>query len=128
MLGRVIAISSLGAGLFLLVLLSNTSPTTIGPLGLLAVFFLLYVVLVGVFTGMIWTVSVAVSRLSKLVTVRRPIGRISLRRSYYLASVVALGPVMMLAMKSIGSLGIYEVLLVCAFLTVAIFYVIRRDF
>lgn len=128
MLGRLIAISSFVAALLLILLLGNTTPTTVGPLGLLAVFFLLYVVLIGVFTAALWASSRIIARISKIVTVRRPLGAITFRRSYYLSSVLALGPVMMLAMKSIGSLGMYEILLVSIFLLAAIFYVIRREF
>jgi hypothetical protein len=128
MLGRVLATSSFVAAVTLLILLGNTTPTTVGPLGLLAVFFLLYVLFIGLVTAIIWSVSRLLSRISRMVTVRKPLGKISLRRSYYLASVLALAPVMMLAMKSIGSLGLYEVLLVTLFVGVAIFYVIRRDF
>lgn len=127
-MGRVIAISSFVAALLLMLLLGNTTPTTVGPLGLLAVFFLLYVVLIGIVTTVLLVISTLVSKVSKMVTVRRPLQPISLRRSYYLASVIALGPVMMLAMKSIGSLEIYETLLIGIFLAAAIFYVIRRDF
>lgn len=128
MLGRAVIISSFVAAVLLILLLGNTTPTTVGPLGLLAVFFLLYVVLIGLITVVLWIFSVGTARLSKIVTVRKPLSSLSLRRSYYLASVVALGPVMMLAMKSIGSLGLYEIALVGLFLTVAIFYVVRRDF
>jgi len=128
MLGRVITISSFFAAILLVLLLSNTTPTTVGPLGLLAVFFLFYVVLIGVVTMILLASSRLLSRVSKMVTIRKPLRPLTLRRCYYLASVIALGPVMMLAMKSIGSLGIYEILLVGIFMAVAIFYVIRRDF
>jgi len=128
MLGRVITISSFVAAILLILLLSNTTPTTVGPLGLLAVFFLLYVLLIGFFTVLLWVSSGIMARISDIVTTRKPLRVLSLSKCYYLASIIALGPVMMLAMKSIGSLGIYEILLVSIFLIVAIFYITRRDF
>ena len=60
-------------------------------------------------------------------TTRRPPGKLSLRRAYYYASVLSLGPIMTLAMLSIGSLGFYEMMLIIVFLAVALLYVSRRS-
>lgn len=128
MLGRVVALSSLAALVLLLLLLQTTTPSSIGPVGLLAVFFLFYIVLIGIFTLVGYVGSQLVVRVSKLLTVRKPLQPVPLKRVYYFSSVLGLGPVMLLAMKSIGSLGMYEILLVGAFMAVAILYVSKREF
>ena len=54
MLGRAIAISMVGAIVLLAVLLQTTTPATIGPLGILFVFILLYVSVLGVLTFLLF--------------------------------------------------------------------------
>jgi len=53
--------------------------------------------------------------------------RIGVKRAYYIASIVAFGPVLLLAMQSVGQLQIRDVLLVMALLVLAIFYVVKRS-
>ena len=128
MLGRIITTSVVIAGILLIILLQNTNPSSIGPVGLLAVFFLLYVIMLGAVTELLWIGSKATSWLGKRVVIlsRKPIQPLSLARSYYYSTVLALGPVMLLAMASIGSLGLYEVVLVGLFLAVGTLYISKR--
>ena len=125
MLGKVIATSTIAAGIILIIMLQLTNPSTVGPLGLLAVFFLLYVVVLGATTELVWVGSRAVQVVGRRFTSKRPPGRISLKRSYYYSSVLALGPIMALAMLSIGSFGLYVGLLILVFLGVGLLYVSR---
>jgi len=127
MLGKVIAISTVIAAILLIVLLQTTNPSTAGPLGLLAVFFLLYVILLGAVTEVLWVGSGVLQAIGKRFTSKRPPGRLSLQRSYYFSTVLALGPVMALAMASIGSFGVYEAVLITVFLAVGTLYVSRRS-
>lgn len=127
MLGKIIAISTCLAGVILVVILQTTSPSTVGPLGLLAVFFLLYVIVLGAMTEVLWIGSHILQSASRRFTTKRPLGRMSLRRAYYFSTVLALGPIMALAMMSIGSFGFYEMILVAIFLAVGLLYVSRRS-
>lgn len=127
MLGKVIAASTLIAGIILIIVLQTTTPPTVGPLGLLAVFFLLYVVMLGVMTELLWVGSNVVQTVGRRFTSKRPPGRLSLARSYYFSTILALGPVMAIAMKSIGSFGLYEFILVTVFLAVGTLYISRRS-
>ena len=127
MLGKVIALSTLAAAILLVTLLETTNPSSAGPVGLLAVFFLLYVITLGVVTEVLWIGSRLVQIVGRRVTSKRPPGRLSLQRSYYFSTVLALGPVMTLAMVSIGSFGVYEMILICLFLAVGTLYVSRRS-
>lgn len=128
MLGKIVAGSAVVASVILFLVLQTTTPSTIGPVGLLAVFFLLYVIFLGIFSMLGWVLQFSLIRLSRLVTVRKPLQPMKYKQLYYLSSVLALGPVMMLAMKSIGSLGFYETALVILFIAVAILYVSKRNF
>lgn len=127
MLGKVISISTIIATVLLIIIVQTTNPSTAGPLGLLAVFFLLYVLILGVITELLWVGSHLVQSIGRRFTTKRPPGRLSLQRAYYFSTVLALGPVMALAMLSIGTFGVYEALLIAAFLAVAILYVSRRS-
>ena len=127
MVGKLIVSSTLIAAALLVLVLQTTNPSTVGPLGLLATFLLLYVVFMGCVTELIWVGSKLIAWLSRRVRTRRPLHAMSLARSYYFATVWALAPVMMLAMQSIGSLGFYEFILILVFLGVGTLYVSRRS-
>ena len=127
MIGKIIVVSTAAAVVLLLVLLQVTNPSTAGPLGILAVFFLLYVIILGIITELLWIGSYTFQKVGRRFMVRRPPVRMTLARAYYISTVVALGPVMMLAMKSIGSLGIYEAILIILFVAIALLYVLRRS-
>jgi hypothetical protein len=127
MLGRVIAFMSLVAVLVLGILLQTTTPATIGPLGILIVFILMYVSALGVLTFLLHEGSRLIVRGSRSLTVRRPLQSLSLRRAYYYSSVVALAPVMFIGMQSVGSVGVYEVSLVVLFVTIACIYISKRS-
>lgn len=128
MLKRIVGISTVVSALLLFLLLQTTTPSTVGPVGLLAVFFLLYISLVGLVAGLAWIFTNGIVAVGKMLAVRRPMSRPKFKQIYYYASVIALAPVMMLAMKSIGSLGLYEVILVLLFIGIALLYVSKRDF
>lgn len=127
MLGKVIIGSTLIAGVLLITLLETTNPSSAGPVGLLAVFFLLYIIVLGAMTELLWVGSGVFQTIGRRFTSRRPPSRLSLQRSYYFSTVLALGPIMALAMQSIGSFGPYEAVLILVFLAVGTLYVSRRS-
>jgi hypothetical protein len=127
MLGKIIAASTVIAGIILIIMLQLTNPSTVGPLGLLAVFFLLYIVILGALTELLWVGSHMVQAVGRRFTSKRPPRKLSLQKAYYYSSVLALGPIMSLAMLSIGSFGFYEMILIIVFLAAALLYVSRRS-
>ncbi len=127
MLGKVIAASTVIAGIILIIVLQITNPSTVGPLGLLAVFFLLYIIMLGLITELLWIGSYAFQAIGRRFTSKRPPGRLGLSRAYYYSTVLALGPIMALAMQSIGSFGVYEIVLIGVFIAVGTLYVSRRS-
>ena len=126
MMGRAITISVVSAILLLAILLQTTTPTTIGPLGILIVFILMYIAVLGVLTFLLVGVNHLLVKFSTSLPLRRPVQALSLRRAYYFASVIALAPVMFLGMQSVGTVGVYDVLLVVAFVTMACMYIAKR--
>lgn len=127
MVGKLVVSSTLIAALLLVIVLQTTTPSTVGPLGLLAVFLLLYVIFIGCITELLWVGSKAVAWVGRRLRTRRPIHPMPLTRAYYFSTVLALGPVMLLGMQSIGSLGLYETILITMFLGAGILYVSRRS-
>lgn len=123
MLGKVLALSTLLAFVFLSALLQSTSPSTIHPAGILIVFILLYVLALGVLTFLLATVSRIVVGIQKKTEAG---AAMTLQQAYYYASVLALAPVMMLGARSIGRTGAYDVVLIMAFECIACFYIAKR--
>lgn len=124
MLGKVLAVSSLCALALLSALMQATTPSSIHPLGILAVFVLIYVLALGVLTFFVFEGGRVLQRFYKRGTATH--GEITLRRAYLYASVLSLAPVMIIGIASIGRLDIYQVLLVLLFEGAACFYVARR--
>ena len=126
MLGRLLAISCVTAMVLLSILLQTTAPATIGPLGILIVFILMYVSVLGVLTFLLFGISRMVAKLSGSVGLKRPVETLTLNRSYYFASVIALAPVMFIGMQSVGDVGFYDVSLVVLFVVIACVYIAKR--
>ena len=120
MLEKVLAMSTLAALVVLLAFLQVTSPSTVHPLGILFVFILLYVLALGVLTFLIFAGS------KVLCYFRLLRSAIIFKRAYFYASVIALAPVILVCMRSIGEVGFYEIGLVAVFEVVACFYIAKH--
>jgi hypothetical protein len=126
MLARVIAISFVAATMLLVILLQTTTPSTIGPLGILVVFILMYVSALGVLTFLLFTGSRLLARVSRTIVTRRPAQPLGLGRAYYFSSVLALAPVMFIGMQSVGKVGVSDVALIILFMTISCIYIAKR--
>ncbi len=104
----------------LLLLLNVTSPSTANPLGVLAVFVALYV-----FSVAVIAIGIAVSSLLKRRVVSQA-QRIDDRKVYYYATTLGIAPVILLAIQSIGGVGLYDVLMVLAFEVIACTYIAKQ--
>ena len=127
MLGRILTISLVAATIVLIIVLQITTPSTIGPLGILIVFILMYVSALSVLTFFLFGLSKVISRLSASFTVAKPIHALSLRRAYYFSSILALAPVMIIGMQSVGEIGVYEVMLVALFIGISCVYIVKKS-
>ena len=126
MLGRTIALSVVAAIAALAIFLLTTQPASVGPVGILFVFILMYVSVLGVLTFLIFGISRLVVKMSSSFTVKKPLQRLTMRRSYYFSSVIALAPVMLIGMQSVGEVGVYDLLLVVIFVVIACIYISKR--
>lgn len=94
---------------------------------MLVVFFLAYVFCASlIFIILHWGVGFATRLISRSKRFNIREWNIGVRKAYYTASVLAFAPVLLLAMQSVGQLQIRDVVLVVAFMSIAIFYVLKR--
>jgi hypothetical protein len=104
----------------LLGVLYSSSPLAIGPAGILLVFGLIYAVLASLLYALL-TMALAVAAYFSI----KP--QFSRKLLYYIASIVALAPVFLLALNSIGQLEVKDFILVILLVGLACFYVVRRS-
>lgn len=126
MLKRAILAITIASAAMLGILLFTTTPASTGPLGILAFFVFMYLSVLGVLTFLFRGVSLLASKAPWLRSKRLRLNELTLRRSYYYASVIALAPVMIVAMQSVGEIGPYQILLVLFFIIIAWVYVTNR--
>ncbi len=126
MLPRIVATISLASLCVLSALLTFTSPATAGPFGLLVIFVSAYLTFVGMISFFLFGMNRLIVMLASGITTRRPAQPMPFRRAYYFSSVLAAGPVMLIGLQSVRSIGFYEIALVIIFEIVACIYVSRR--
>lgn len=115
MFNRLILLASLLSLIVLTVVLNLTSPTGVGPLGVLVFFVALYIIFYGMIMGLM--------RLFKKVSGKTQ-GLI--RKEYYIGVVLAFGPIMILLMRSFGTLSIFTVIMVGLFMLLSSFLMSKR--
>lgn len=104
-----------------------TDPIAIGPGGILAIFVLIYLFFLSSFFILLHAGLGVVSRIinrKREITPR--VWNLGVKKSYYIASIVAFAPVCLLAIQSIGQLQLRDIGLVFLLCAIAIFYVIKR--
>lgn len=110
----IVALSIIGLAA-LIVMLTLTSPTEIGPLGVLLFFTTLYIVIFGLTSF--------IMRLFYHVAMRRDNFR---NKDYIYAAVISFGPIMVLMARSFGAINIWTIGLILIFLFLAEFLVMKR--
>jgi hypothetical protein len=126
MLKKIIGVVGVLACIVLFLFINGTKPATVGPLGILVVFLCLYLILFTGLTFFIWGSYKLIVKVLSPLTIRRPMEPLSFQRSYYFSSILALGPVMLIGMQSVGKIGIYEVGLVLLFMVIGCVYIAKR--
>lgn len=121
---RILTVVTLLAAIVCVAMLFMTNPLQSGPIGILAVFVSLYITLVGVIAFLMHGISRLLAHRQALrAVVRRPFEAISLLHSYYYASALALGPVMLLGIGSVSKISITEITLIVIFVVAACIYI-----
>lgn len=126
MLQKTIAFITIASLCLLSIMLMLTTPGTAGPFGLLVIFLSAYLTSLGLISFFLYGVSKVISYASAGFTLKKPIQRLSFRRSYYFSTILAAGPVMLIGLQSVGSIGVYELLLVLLFEIIGCVYVAKR--
>jgi hypothetical protein len=126
MLEKIVAITTIASLCLLAILLNVTSPTTVGPFGLLIVFILGYMSSLGVVAYFIYIVSRVIAHTSSAFTVKKPVAPMTFRIAYYYSTVIAAAPIMLIGLQSVGAIGFYEVVLVLLFAVIGCVYITKR--
>lgn len=104
----------------LITFINVTNPGSVGPLGIFIVFTLLYVFFLGF---VFFCLNIAQFAFKK---VKKRKLAVSTHKQYYISSVVAFFPVLLLGIHSVGQLEIRDIILVLVFIALAVFYFIKR--
>jgi len=126
MLKNIISIITAASIFLLIVLLNITAPVSASPLMILFIFILTYLSSLGITAYIIYGFSYIISHTSTIFATKKPIERISFKRSYYYSTIIAAVPVMLVGLQSVGAIGIYEFFLVLFFALVGCLYVSKR--
>ena len=126
MVGKLLVIIGIASGVILAVILNTTTPATAGAFGILAVFVFTYLVIVSITTFVLYGLSRLYAFLSNMFVVRRPVEVLALQKSYYYATIIALAPVIIIGMLSVGEVGVYESALISLLVLLGCIYVTKR--
>ena len=109
-----------------LLMLQLTTPQMVGPVGVLAFFVLIYIFsAAAIYLLLVFLVD----SLSGVVKKGKWLARLesmSARKIYYYTSFIALVPVILLGMQSVGMVRVTEILLLVLFQALGLFYISRR--
>jgi len=126
MIYRVTSIIGLVALLLALLLMNFTTPSEVGPVGILVFFVLIYVFcLILAFLVLSFTIRL-LARFLSIGKIKVRLESLSQRKIYYYSSIIGLAPVILLGLRSVGRVSILEVSLVIIFEIIGIFYISRR--
>lgn len=126
MLQRVIALITVVSLVLLVLMLVFTTPASAGPFGLLLIFISAYLTSLGLISFFLYGAGHLFAYATHGFTLKKPIQPMSFRRAYYYSTVLAAAPVMLIGLQSVGSIGIYELLLVIIFEVIGCVYVTKR--
>lgn len=126
MLKKLIITMTLVGPCLLVLLLNVTTPATAGPFGILAIFIFAYLSSLGLMTIILYGASRGVRWLSLIFMPRKPINRMTLKRSYNYSTVLAFAPIIIIGFQSVGEITVYELLLLALFLVIGCVYIAKR--
>lgn len=107
-------------------LLHLTTPSAVGPLGVLALFICVYMVCVVATYFFLVMITALMRRLAGVGALKTTLAVLPRLKLYYYASVLGLVPVILLGMQSVGGVRLVDMALVLLFEGLALFYVQKR--
>lgn len=126
MMKRALVMITAASCSIVLILLFTTNPGNISPAGMLGVFILGYVSLLGIVTFLLYYGAKIVHTIVHAITRRTIRAELSFRRAYLYASVLATLPMMIMSLHSAGGIMWYEPFLVAMFGVIGVLYVAKR--
>lgn len=112
--------------LVLALLINNTNPTQAGPGGILSVFVLIYLIAIGVSIILIRFYYELITSISRYLPKLRNKKPFALNAAYYYSTILGLIPVFVVGFRSVGSMGLYEFVLIVIFEILGIFYIRKK--
>ena len=126
MLRRTLTLVTLVSLITLLLCLTLTTPATAGPFGLLLIFISAYLSSLGLVSFFLYGATRVLRFFLSGFSLRKPYQRLSLRKSYYYGTVLALAPVLLVGLQSVGAINVYSLILVIVFEAIGWIYVTKR--
>ena len=126
MLRRIVAFVTICSVVGVLAVMQSSTPSSSNPLAILLVFLLLYGLALGVLIFLLYGAKCIISRFYHTNEDKMEDRQAWFARSFRYGSVLALAPIIMLAVQSIGGLSVYEVVLIIVFEAVVLFYLYRQ--
>ena len=128
MLKKITTITSLVSLCLLIVCLNVTSPSTANPFEILLIFIFAYMSSLGVVTYLIFGINQLLAYMLPLLVVsKKSYNRLTFNSSYYYATIIALAPILLMGMQSVGVVNIYGILLVLIFVFIGCLYVAKKN-
>lgn len=125
-MGKFLIVAAVISGVALTIILNMTTPANAGAFGILAVFVFAYIFILSVLTFLIYGLSRIVMFVMAMFMTHTSQETVSLRRAYYYSTVLALVPVIIISMQSVGGVGPYELGLIGLFVLIGCIYVTKR--
>ena len=114
MFNRLMFLFSLVAIIVILAMLNFTTPTGVGPLGVLVFFIMVYIIVFGIVNFLVELFSKAAGK------------KQGKRKGRYYAAMISFGPIMLLLVQSFGSLNIITGAMVIFFIALGCFVIYKR--
>lgn len=126
MLGKALIVIAVLSGVILTFIVNMTTPASAGAFGVLAVFVFAYLLLLSIMTFALYAISKLLSLIARTFATRRPVEVMSLRKCYYYSTIIALVPIIIVSMQSVGGIGVYELGLIFLLVLIGCIYVTKR--
>ncbi len=126
MLGKVLTIIGIISVTLLAYVLLTTTPSQVGVVGVLVVFLSFYIALAVLMTFFIYWFNKLVTQLFFADVANYKNKTLSLKKSYYYGLVLALGPVVLISLQSVGGGSVRSFIMVCVLLILGSIYIAKQ--
>lgn len=106
-------------GYLLFLLLNGTNPTVSGPLIIMAVFMVMYLIFFG-------TVIIFFNAILRLLFMINFPCRLATKRFFYLSAILAFAPIVLISMNTLNKLDSMEIILIIILIFLCCFYAVKR--